>query len=258
MVLRFAFLMAGLLAAATVAQAAEIVPYKRSLYKHWIDADRDCQNTRQEVLITESVIVPTLDATGCKVIGGRWLDPYTGETFTDPRKLDIDHLIPLAEVHRSGGEQWNAKRRQSYANDLFDPNTLIAVDLRANRRKGAKDPAKWMPQSDAFHCQYILRWVEVKSRWGLSMDAKERSKVQAVLAGCADAVPSPVISQPNSAPQDVTRPPLETDHPIRPPRYGQGCDCPYDRKANNYLCGGTSAYSQPGGRQPVCYTDDWC
>lgn len=31
----------------------------------WADADKDCQNTRQEVLIQESLIPVTLDSTGC-------------------------------------------------------------------------------------------------------------------------------------------------------------------------------------------------
>ena len=40
---------------------------------------------------------------GCKVIAGRWEDPYTGRVSTDPRDLDIDHFIPLAEMHRRLG-----------------------------------------------------------------------------------------------------------------------------------------------------------
>ena len=78
--------------------------YSRTLYGGWNDADRDCQNTRQEVLIAESVQPVKLDAKQCRVISGLWNDPYTGKTFTNPSDLDIDHFVPLAEVHRSGGD----------------------------------------------------------------------------------------------------------------------------------------------------------
>jgi hypothetical protein len=135
--------------------AAHADPYKRSLYKHWIDADHDCQDTRTEVLIAESVIAVTLDARGCKVLRGKWNDPYTGRTFANPRLLDVDHLVPLGEVHVSGGDRWSPQRRQDYANNLSDPNTLIAVSLSANRSKGDRDPAKWLPTNVSFRCIYV-------------------------------------------------------------------------------------------------------
>ena len=61
--------------------------YSRSDYKkHWIDADHDCQNTRQEVLIMESSLEEIkLNAKGCKVIAGKWFDPYTNQYFTNPK-----------------------------------------------------------------------------------------------------------------------------------------------------------------------------
>lgn len=40
--------------------------------------------------------------------------------------------------------------------------------------------------------------------------------------------------------------------PVRDPYVGT-CDCPYDRMRNGRKCGGNSAYSRPGGRNPVCY-----
>jgi hypothetical protein len=176
-------LLAVLILAAAV-QAADAAPYKRSLYRHWIDEDRDCQNTRMEVLIAESLVPVTLDRKGCKVLKGQWFDPYTGKTFTNPKSLEIDHFIPLKEVHLSGGSRWGAARRKAYANDLSDPDTLIAVSGSANSSKRDKDPARWMPKNKAFHCDYVLIWVAVKTRWNLSMDASEQRAIQTVRAGC--------------------------------------------------------------------------
>jgi len=140
-----------------VEKNAPVIPYNRNLYKHWIDTDKDCQNTRQEVLIAESLKPVVLDEQKCKVISGEWLDLYTGQTFTDPRKLDIDHFIPLSEAHRSGADTWATEQRQTFANDLTHEHTLIAVSASANRSKGDKDPANWLPPNEKFHCEYIRR-----------------------------------------------------------------------------------------------------
>ncbi|MGB1027527.1 MAG: HNH endonuclease, partial [Rhodospirillaceae bacterium] len=66
-------------------------PYERGLYKHWTDADGDCQNTRTEALIRDSLEPVTLSADGCSVVYGRWQDPFTGAILIDPGMLDIDH-----------------------------------------------------------------------------------------------------------------------------------------------------------------------
>lgn len=160
------------------------VPYDRSLYRHWIDVDGDCQNTRHEVLIAESQIPVQFDARGCKVVAGRWYDPYTDQIFTDPRRLDVDHLVPLAETHRSGADVWTSQRRRDYANDLGHPDTLIAVDAGANRSKGANDPAEWLPPNDDYHCEYVAAWVRVKAKWRLQMDGGERAAIAKVRSEC--------------------------------------------------------------------------
>ena len=161
---------------------AECPPYDRKAWKHWIDADRDCQNTRHEVLIEESLTPVTFKTDkGCRVVSGSWLGSYSGEVFTDASKLDIDHLIPLKEAHESGGYAWDAARRRDYANDLSDPNTLIAVDRGLNRQKGAGDPAEWLPPNQAYQTEYAEAWVAVKRKWELTADAKEISALQAIL-----------------------------------------------------------------------------
>ena len=157
-------------------------PYDRKAWKHWVDEDRDCQNARHEVLIEESLTPVTFKTDkGCRVVSGNWLGKYSGDVFTDASKLDIDHLVPLKEAHESGGFAWDTARRRDYANDLSDPNTLIAVDRGLNRQKGAKDPAEWMPPNKAYQTEYTEAWVTVKRRWGLTADAKEIAALQAIL-----------------------------------------------------------------------------
>lgn len=159
--------------------------YRRSLYKHWIDADKDCQDTRQEVLIR--------DATGriefekprkCTVVHGQWLDPYTGLTFREPRQLDIDHVVALKNAHESGAWKWSAERRQDYANYLRDRQHLLAVKGSENRKKGAKGPDEYLPPDPTFRCDYVKEWVKIKRGWGLTLTDAERRAVADVSAGC--------------------------------------------------------------------------
>ncbi|KKK56840.1 hypothetical protein LCGC14_3060470, partial [marine sediment metagenome] len=87
-------------------EVGAVSDYNRSEWGRWRDQDGDCQDPRQEVLITESLEAPTLDEKGCKVLLGRWLCQLTGVTFSDPRLLDIDHIVPLREAHYSGGQTY--------------------------------------------------------------------------------------------------------------------------------------------------------
>lgn len=71
---------------------------------------------------------------------------------------------------------------------------------------------------------------------------------------------SPPLQPAFRAPQSTSlpkqsKPALEIGDPLRSPYVGT-CDCPYDRKRNGARCGGTSAYSRPGGRSPACYVGD--
>lgn len=157
--------------------------YDRDGWPHWSDADGDCQDTRQEVLIAESEVpVRFRDDRRCAVAEGRWRCPYTGRVITDPRKLDVDHLVPLHEAHRSGGHAWDRDRRERYANALDDPMHLIAVERGANRSKGDKAPHAWMP--DAHRCEYVRAWIEVKARWDLQRSAPEQAYLERALATC--------------------------------------------------------------------------
>lgn len=163
------------------------ISYSRSDYKHWIDEDHDCQNTRQEVLISESLEKVELDSKGCKVIAGKWFDPYTDQYFYDPTQLDIDHFVPLKHAHLSGANKWSRARKISYANDLKNPLTLIAVAKSANRSKGDKSPSQWLPQNKKYHCQYLKNWLIVKDYWQLAISDSENLFLTTKLKQCQNA-----------------------------------------------------------------------
>lgn len=156
--------------------------YDRHSYGGWTDADGDCLNTRHEVLQAESLIPVRVVA--CKVVAGLWYDLFTGETFSNPRSLDVDHIVPLKEADVSGASAWTSARKRLYANDLSNPGHLMAVKARANRSKGSRDLVHWLPKNKSFHCAYVKMWMVIKGRWGLSMDDAERDAAAEVLATC--------------------------------------------------------------------------
>ncbi|KUL53255.1 HNH endonuclease family protein [Streptomyces sp. NRRL S-1521] len=157
--------------------------YQRSRFQHWTDEDRDGCNTREEVLIAESRTAPSIGA-GCKITAGQWFSYYDGETLTQPRGLDIDHMVPLAEAWDSGANVWSAGRRKAYANDLGDERSLVAVTARSNRSKSDQDPAEWQPPLADARCTYTTHWVATKLRWGLTVDTAEQKALRELAAGC--------------------------------------------------------------------------
>lgn len=155
--------------------------YDRKSWKHWIDADRDCQNTRAEILIDFSSDRVTFRRTGCTVASGRWYDPYTAQTFTLASDIDIDHIVPLAHAHRHGGASWSPYRKQQFANDY---ENLLPVEDNANQAKGAKAPHEWMPSNTAYHCTYIQKWTYIKDKYGLAYSTREQRKISEIQSRC--------------------------------------------------------------------------
>ena len=171
----------------TIDSIPEDIPsYDRSEWNHWIDEDGDCQDARQEVLIAESRSDVTFsNGSECRVAQGQWIAPFTGTEVTDPSELDIDHMVPLANAHASGGWAWDADRKEAYANYLGYDGHLIAVTASANRSKGSRGPEKWKSPSEAYWCEYAVQWVEVKAEWDLTATTAEWDALLEMLDGCS-------------------------------------------------------------------------
>jgi len=158
--------------------------YNRDLFKHWTDADGDGCNARYEVLIQET-LAPLAVSSGCKLSGGSWVSAFDLVETNDPSKFDVDHMVPLKEAWDSGAWAWDAKTREAYANDLDYEMSLIAVSASSNRSKSDRDPADWLPTNQDYWCEYITAWVQVKTRWSLSMDKAEKARVEDVAEDCS-------------------------------------------------------------------------
>ncbi|MCX4902450.1 HNH endonuclease family protein (plasmid) [Streptomyces sp. NBC_01369] len=161
--------------------------YERDSFHLWVDADKDGCDTRKEVLIAEAVKAPGQGAR-CALSGGEWLSYYDEVTVTAATKLDIDHIVPLAEAWDSGASKWDADRREQYANDLTADRSLVAVTAKTNRSKADRDPAEWLPPAASAQCTYGADWVGTKLRWKLTADSKERTALEKLAKGCTDTV----------------------------------------------------------------------
>ena len=170
----------------TIAEVPANLPdYDRHDWKHWTDADGDCQDARNEVLVAESqTAVSYRTDRRCRVSAGEWLAPYTSTVVTNPSRLDVDHMVPLRNAHLSGASNWSAEQREQYANHLEDPQHLIAVTASANRSKGASGPEDWKPDDRSYWCRYAIDWITIKDRWDLTATVAEFTALEDMLATC--------------------------------------------------------------------------
>jgi hypothetical protein len=168
------------LAALQVGAWAAMTGYSRDRFEHWISQGHDC-DTRDVVLQRDGTGVTVGDS--CKITSGTWVSPYDGTTVTDPSRLDIDHLVPLADAWRTGAATWTDDQRKAFANDLTRPQ-LVAVTASSNRSKGDQDPSQWKPANQAYWCTYAQSWIEVKSYYHLWVTADEKTALGQMLATC--------------------------------------------------------------------------
>ena len=79
---------------------------------------------------------------------------------------DIEHIVSLVEAHESGLPE---SQRRAFASDI--DNLTIALPTVNRTAKADRDAAEWMPRRN--RGWYARRVVEVKRKYGLSVDAQE-------------------------------------------------------------------------------------
>ena len=179
--------------------------YDRARFPHWDTnkpehgfGDKFAQyshcTTREVVLLRDATGSVTLDPKSCKfTLGsdGGWRDQYgvldrkTGNLkdykwVTNPSSLDIDHIVPLAEVWRSGADKRTDDDRRAIANDAAN---LVISDPSANRSKGDQDIANYLPPGN-FRCAYLDHYIRIKVKYSLTVDTAEQAAMRKAIDSC--------------------------------------------------------------------------
>lgn len=163
------------------------VGYKRAAFgPAWQDVDHNGCDTRNDVLRRELRKRQTKPGTkGCVLLKGRLADVdyenYAQREVLYTRgdgKIEIDHVVPLADAWRAGAYAWEPARRLQFANDA---ENLEAIDSQSNQAKGDKTINKWKPKDEEEACYYAARQASVKKRYGLTVTPLERTMMLAIL-----------------------------------------------------------------------------
>ena len=134
---------------------------------------------------------------------GKVYGPYTGRCFNSARETDIEHMVALSEAHDSGLCAADSSTKAAFSRDLLN---LTLANPQLNRyAKGAKDAAEWLPQLN--RCWFAARTLEVRRKYGLSIDQGEVEAVERTLASCPSS--QMIILDCDSPPPRVTETPSQ-------------------------------------------------
>ena len=179
---------AAVLDTLTVKGRAASGNYDRAAFgQAWLDVDRNGCDTRNDILRRDLADVAFTEASKCRVAGGSFEEPYTGQRISFRRGADsskavqIDHVVALGDAWQKGAQQLTAQQRQHLAND---PLNLIAADGQANQDKSASDAATWLPPNKNFRCHYVARQISVKAAYLLWVTPAEKDAMKSVLGSC--------------------------------------------------------------------------
>ena len=179
----------------------EATPYDRSEFPHWDDEDGDGMNTRLEILSLEKVG----NVGWYSRWDGEW---YAGEGGLSAPRFDIDHIVSLKEAWRSGADEWSTSDKDTFADDMLN---LTAVTASSNRSKGAKDASEWLPSEASGKCYLLIRVIQVKTKWSLSIDQDEYTALKELTESCGPDIPDipsppPDLSSSASTPTPTASP----------------------------------------------------
>ena len=112
---------------------------------------------------------------------GKIYGPYTGRCFASRYETDIQHIVARSEAHDSGLCAADRATRRRFASDLL--NLTLASPSLNRHAKRAHDAAEWLPPMNK--CWFAARIVEVRRKYGLTIDRREADALESALSSCS-------------------------------------------------------------------------
>ena len=166
--------------------------------------------------------VVTIDSGRSPIPFVRLYGPYTGTCFASTTETDIGHIVAANEAHDSGLCARDVATRARFA---ADRRNLTLASPRVNRQeKSGKDAAEWVPPRN--RCWFAARVVEVRRAYGLTIDRREASALDRILAACESTALEPVVCAVPSASASAS---------ARGPATGDDALAPYDDNGNGRI-----------------------
>ena len=132
------------------------------------------------------------------------------------------HIVAANEAHDSG---LCARDVATRARVAADRRNLTLASPRVNRQeKSGKDAAEWVPPRN--RCWFAARVVEVRRAYGLTIDRREASALDRILAACESTALEPVVCAVPSASASAS---------ARGPATGDDALAPYDDNGNGRI-----------------------
>ena len=110
---------------------------------------------------------------------GAIFDPYTGVCYDSDSETTIDHIVALHQAHHSGMCFADTETKRTFGGDILN---LTLASEEVNSSKGALDAFDWMPEMNK--CWFARRIVDVRLKYGMTVDKGEAEALELVLAGC--------------------------------------------------------------------------
>jgi len=207
------------LASLRIAARSYAKPYQRAQFgQAWADVDHNGCDTRNDILRRDLAAVTFKPGTnGCVVSTGTLRDPYSGAVLNVVRggrvRVEIDHVVSLADAWHTGAFSWTAAQRLAFAND---PLELLAVSADLNQAKKDADAASWLPPSTGRRCTFVARQVAIKVKFQLWVTPAEHDAIARVLRTCG--APPPTKAAAKAAAGAIRLAPHATPAPRPVPR----------------------------------------